>query len=62
MRNRIIVRRVLSSPEERYRVVFMIEGDARVYDSVSKHSLDRLISKQQEFTHVYNAELDVWNE
>jgi len=55
-RDRVIIRKAMSLPGERYRIIFKVQGNQRVYDSVSKASRDRLVSRKE----LLGAELDVW--
>ena len=55
-RDRIIIRRAAFSDEKRYRVIFKIKGNQRIYDSVSKASIDRL----RKYKALLGAEWDIW--
>jgi len=55
-RDRIIIRRAAFSDEKRYRVIFKVKGNQRIYDSVSKASIDRL----RKYKALLGAEWDIW--
>ena len=55
-RDRVIIRKVMSEPGDRYRVIYRVRGDQRIYESISRASRDRLISRKE----LLGAELDVW--
>jgi len=57
-RDRIIIRKTafFGDDEVRYRVIFKIKGKQRIYDSVSKASIDRL----RKYKALLGAEWDIW--
>ena len=55
-RDRVIIRSILSTPGDRYRIIFKTKNNTRVYESVSRASRDRLVSRKEHL----GAELDVW--